>query len=134
MEDSENKNVITDITDLIINEAYNLINWSIIVSKNPDVSSFEELESLGVPGDYFDYDHDTLNNIIDLVRPLLKNVSLLRKIDAQNASDVLRLLGTGKISIDDSLKLMNLLKGKSEIDEIALKNSLISDLKSLVGE
>ena len=55
-----------------------------------------------------------MNRLLDMIEPLQD----IQKIDAQNTAEVLKLLSTGKISIDECLKLMDVLVQKANVDMI----------------
>ena len=53
-----------------------------------------------------------MNRLLDMIEPLQD----IQKLDAQNTAEVLKLLSTGKITIDECLKLMDVLVQKSNIE------------------
>ena len=53
-----------------------------------------------------------MNRLLDMIEPLQD----IQKIDAQNTSEVLKLLSTGKITIGQCLKLMDVLVQKANVE------------------
>ena len=55
-----------------------------------------------------------MTRLLDMIEPLQD----IQKIDAQNTAEVLKLLSTGKITIDECIKLMDILIQKANVDMI----------------
>lgn len=53
-----------------------------------------------------------------VVEDIIKQTSDLKKIEANNASDVIKLISTGKITLKDAAIMMTLLQSKVEIEEL----------------
>lgn len=116
MKNDEKPN-LSDIVDCLVEETYNILKWRIIASKNVIIRDEEEARALGLPPDWFSYDHKELNKIVDMVKPMLKDAQSTRKIEAQTALEVVQLMQKGKISISDAMSLMTLIKTQVEVQE-----------------
>ena len=80
-----------------------------------------ELKELQVDR-YFDPRH--VEAVWEALVPMMQKESDARIIDAQNTSGIIKLLSEGKITIDECLKLMDILvqKGNVEMIDYTIKN------------
>lgn len=65
-----------------------------------------------------------LYKVWDAVVPMIQQVGDHRKIEAQTCADVIKALGKGQVTVDEALKLMQMLRIQSEselLPEIANK-------------
>lgn len=67
----------------------------------------------GKPRDHRIEDKD-LNRVWDAVVPILQQVGDHRKIEASSCADVIKALSAGKVSVDEALKLMTMLRTQAE--------------------
>ncbi len=108
---------LSDIVDELVETTYDILRWRVIASKNRVIEDEDKARELGLPDNWHTYDHTELNKIVDMVKPMLKDAQSTRKIEAQSSFQVIQLLEKGAISIEDAMKLMNLLKSKVEVQE-----------------
>lgn len=66
----------------------------------------------------------------DTLSPVIKRLSESRAVEANSASDIIAMLKSGSIGIQDAKDLMAIMSSKSEMDEIA---NLQKQIDSLVG-
>lgn len=65
-----------------------------------------------------------------VIEDIIKQTSDLKKIEAENASDIIKLIATGKITLKDAAVMMTLLQSKIEIEELP---KLIAQLEDSNG-
>ena len=65
-----------------------------------------------------DVDDTVRNETWSVLKTMLLKIEDRQAIDAQNTSQVLSLLKTGKVTVKEATELMALLNIKSEIDEV----------------
>jgi hypothetical protein len=116
-EEKREKPHLSDIVDELVETTYDLLRWRIIASKNRVIEDEDKARELGLPKGWHMYDHKELNKIVDMVKPMLKDAQSTRKIEAQTSLEVVSLLRKGIISIEDAMKLMNLVKSRVEVEE-----------------
>ena len=69
----------------------------------------------GKPRDHRIEDKD-LNRVWDAVVPILQQAGDYRKIEASSCADVIKALASGKVTVDESLKLMTMLRTQLEAE------------------
>lgn len=124
--------VLSDVVDTLVHNAYNILNWKFISATQQIIG--EETEAKGLPKGYYNFDFVKLEQIVKMVEPLLKDAQATRKVEAQSANEIIRLIGTGKISITEAMKLMALMKVKLEVEEKETKLSLQKQMLSLINQ
>ena len=65
-----------------------------------------------------------------LLKEIISRASDLDTINAKSTSEIITLLGKGKISIDEAIKLMKLLQTKQDIDELPKLIAAMEKLES----
>jgi hypothetical protein len=123
---------LSDIVDELVETTYHLLRWRIIASQNRVIEDEEKARELGLPENYFIFDHTELNKIVDLVKPMLKDAQSTRKIEAQTSLEVIQLLQRGEVSVEDAIKLMNLVKSKVEVEEKETKVKIQKNMYELL--
>ena len=63
--------------------------------------------------------------IWDAVIPMMQQLGDARKLEANNAKDVLKLLGAGKITIIEAERLMSMFHTQMEIEEVPKLTALL---------
>jgi len=131
MEKKDNKQ-LSDIVDNIVDKAYQIIVWKIIAAT--DQTEVQDVWGIaeGLPAGYMNYDHKLLDSILDMVKPLLSSAQQTKKVEAETAKDIVALIKTGKLSIEEAMKLMNLLKSKVEVEEKESKFRLQKNMYDLL--
>lgn len=66
-----------------------------------------------------------------IIEDIIKSTSDLKKIEAANASEVLGLVASGKITMKEGMVMMSLLQSKVEIEELP---KLLDKLEAIEGE
>jgi hypothetical protein len=132
MDEQDRKPNLSDIVDELVETTYHLLRWRIIASQNRVIEDEEKARELGLPENYFIFDHTELNKIVDLVKPMLKDAQSTRKIEAQTSLEVIQLLQRGDVSVEDAIKLMNLVKSKVEVEEKESKVRIQKNLYDLL--
>lgn len=62
------------------------------------------------------FNNDECNWILHQIAPMMKTVQQVKKIQAENVSDVIKQLSKGKMSISEAKELMELVAQKSAMD------------------
>lgn len=132
MAEETRKPNLSDIVDELVETTYHLLRWRIIASQNRVIEDEEKARELGLPENYFIFDHTELNKIVDLVKPMLKDAQSTRKIEAQTSLEVIQLLQRGDVSVEDAIKLMNLVKSKVEVEEKETKVKIQKNMYELL--
>lgn len=117
---------ITDIIDLIVDIAYKIIRWKLIIATagnmmNESKQSLATLNEFNLPYDINTFNYDTLNNIVELIKPMLTSIQQTRKIQAESIRDITQQLKQGKININEAKDLLALIERKNI-------NKLIEDI------
>jgi len=76
--------------------------------------------------------HINLDRLWPVIENILKQTSDIQKIEAKNASDVIKLISDGKITLEDAQKFLLIMKTQVEIDELPKlmeKLSLFEDVQ-----
>lgn len=115
---------IQDITSLLIDRTYKVLEWRIHYAMN-------EMDKL--PKGYLNFNHKALDEIVKLTEPLLKNAQLTKKIDAESTKSILDQLNSGKITTDEAVKLMKVMKSKTEVEEREAKLDIQKKISSIVN-
>jgi len=108
---------IGDIVDVLINKAYQVLEWKFIWVMNPQLNTVEEMTKLGLPENYNILDQKKLDEIIRMVQPMMAATQQTRKITAETLKDITKMLKTGKISISEANILLSFTKEKIEIEQ-----------------
>ncbi len=112
-----------DVVDRLVDHSYQIIEWKMF-------ASLRDIDSL--PDDYVMYDHDELNRILSMVKPLLASAQQTRKIKAETAKDIVSLMKKGKISFTEARELMTAMKMeldlKNEEDKAVIQQKIMSTL------
>lgn len=66
-----------------------------------------------------------------IIEDMIRQTSDLKKIEAENAGEVLKLVSSGKITLKDATVMMSLLHSKVEIDELP---NLLARMESMKSE
>ena len=129
--ENDNKQ-LSDIVDNIVDKAYKIIEWKIIAATEQRVSDDQFNLVSGLPVGYMNFDHEVLNSVLDMVKPLLSSAQQTKKVEAETAKDIVKLIKSGKLSIEDAMKLMNLLKSKVEVEEKESKQRIQDSMYDLL--
>jgi hypothetical protein len=133
MEKKKESKSKSDVADLLVNNAYKILNWRYIDATSQKVpGTIEEVD--GLPEGYQYFDQDELSKIVELVKPMLKDAQTTKKVEAENSQEVLKLISSGKISVNDGIKLMSLLKTKLELEEQEKKAELQEQMLNIINE
>ncbi len=79
--------------------------------------------------DLKDVDIPSYLRVWDVAKVIILNANNLKKIEAKSASDITNALSKGKISADDAVKLMTMLKLKSDVEELPKLLDQLSEIK-----
>jgi len=123
---------LSDIVDKLVANTYQILQWKFIFATNRMLEDEDEAVKAGLPRGYVNFDHTKLEQIVSMVEPLLKDAQATRKIEAQSSKDIIKLIAQGKISLDEAIKLMSLMKIKLEVDEREIKNQLQKEVIKLM--
>ncbi|RLI66173.1 MAG: hypothetical protein DRO88_02585 [Promethearchaeia archaeon] len=123
---------LSDIVDKLVANTYQILQWKFIFATNRMLEDEDEAVKAGLPRGYVNFDHTKLEQIVSMVEPLLKDAQATRKIEAQSSKDIIKLISQGKISLDEAIKLMSLMKIKLEVDEREIKNQLQKEVIKLM--
>jgi len=129
----EESKSVSDIHNKIITNAYNILNWQFISATTQTKPGMTESAD-GLPPNYEHYDHEKLSQIVELVKPLLKDAQTTKKVEAENSQSILNLISSGKIPVNEGIKLMALLKSKLELEEKEKKAELQSEMLNIIKE
>lgn len=70
--------------------------------------------------------------IIDLVEPMIKDYQQTKNIDAKSASEVIKLLGKGKVTPREAIELLTVIGKTIEVEEKEMKKELQKTLLDAV--
>ncbi len=128
--------VLGDITDLLVDKACKILEWRYIEATLPLESMRDEksMVKAGLPGDYYNYDQAKLQQFVDMVRPLIKDSQQTRKLNAQTSADIAKAVRLGKMSIDDALKMMNLVQKKIETEGKEIQQKINNKISDMIDE
>ena len=115
--------MIGDIVNSLIEKAHKIIEWKFL-------ESIGDKDSL--PEGYFNYDHEKLGEFLVLVKPLLATGQQTKKIEAQTSQDIVKLIATGKINIEEAHKLLLMAKTKLDVEEKEAKAILQRKMLSML--
>lgn len=104
-----------DLVDLIVQQAYQIMSWNFIALTEQKIGSMKEAD--GLPEGYHKFDRDKLDEIVELAKPLIKESQIAKKIEVQNAKDVIDMVKKGKVSPAEGIALINLEKAKIEVED-----------------
>ena len=117
---------LNDVVSMLVDRSYQILKWKLKAAmKVPD----EEL-----PEDYYIWDHDALNQVVEMVKPLMGSAQQIRKVEAETSKDIIKLIAKGKISIEEATSLMKLAKEKLSVEEKEMKVSLQNKLMKTLTE
>ena len=96
-----------EITDVLLSGAKSLVEHKV-------------RRALGLPSllDRSYVDPKEYNDVWEALVPMMQSLTIREKINAENSKQILSLLSKGKINITEAKELMNILKVKSEIEEL----------------
>ncbi len=120
------KKHITDILDLLVDTAYQVLEWKITFAMN-----IEEINE-DIPMGYLNFDHKRLDEIVDIIKPLLQKAQQVRELEAKNSQDILKMLGSGKISANEARGLLSLMKEKLIVEEQETKTKIAKQIAGIV--
>jgi hypothetical protein len=109
---------ISDIVNFLVTNTYHILRWRLIEAKaNPsDYYTSDSMKKIGLPKNYKHYDQDELQKIVDLTTPLIESAQHTKKITAETVADIMKLMKTGKITIDEAYKLIRLLDTQMNVE------------------
>ena len=114
---------LNDVVDLLVDKAYQFWEWKLIAAQQETACLDEEPD--GIPKGYFKgFDHAEMDRVISIVTPLLASAQQTRKVEAQTSKDIVKLVASGKVSIDEATKLMTLIKVRLDVEEKEFKKDL----------
>ncbi len=115
---------ISDVLECVIDKAYEIIQWKIIAATDQRNAEdpFELVE--GLPKGYMGFDHEILDSILSMVKPLLSTAQQTQKVKAETAKDIVKLIKEGKVTIHEAMSLMELVKMKTEIENKEIDNKI----------
>lgn len=120
------KKNLNDIVDKLVDQTYHILDWKIIAATNV-LAGMDEVPD-GLPEDYFNYDLGKLDEVVEIVRPLLKAAQQTRKVEAETSKDVIKLISQGKITMTEAVDLMSLVKLRTSVEEQELTLQMKKDL------
>lgn len=121
---------LSDIVDKLIENTYNILNWKYLSATR--YSADDEYPE-GLPEEYDMYDQDELDKIVKLVEPLLRTAQQTRKFEAETSKDIVKLISSGKVSLDEAIKLMDVVRAKVEVQVAEDKRAMTKKLTKLMG-
>jgi hypothetical protein len=102
------KRELYEVTEMLVDLAYKIIEYR---GKLAFGVTSEDL-----PENYVNFNIVSQNYIMDLVKPLLGTAQQTKKIQAETVKDVIKQLGSGKVSLDEAKKLIELITAKAEAE------------------
>jgi len=111
------KKTINQIVDKLINAADKAVEFKI---KRAFGGGLED-EEVG-------YDMDALNELIGFIRPHIQDSQQAKVLGVKSSSDIIKLLTSGKISTDEAMEMLKLIKSQIQVEEQELKLSLQKSL------
>jgi hypothetical protein len=123
----------SDINNKILTNAYNILHWQFLSATTQTKPGITK-NVKGLPPDYEYYDHEKLSQIVELVKPLLKDAQTTKKVEAENSQSIINLISSGKIPVNEGIKLMALLKSKLELEEKEKKAELQAEMLNIIKE
>lgn len=70
-------------------------------------------------------DPAAVDDVWKLLGPIIQAANDVQVINAKNTADILKLLGSGKLSISEASQLMMILKTQTEIEEVKELRALV---------
>lgn len=122
---------LSDYVRDLVEQAVQIQRWRYIAATSPGRDVGETIE--GLPANYYNFDHDVLQEIIEAVKPLLKSNQEIRKIEAETSKDIIKMLSCGKVTISDAEKLFSLLEQRLRVEERERTNKLQNEILELLG-
>ena len=124
---------LNDVVDMLVDNAYHFWRWKLIAAQQ-QTRSFDK-EPKGIPkGYYTGYDHEEMDRVIAIITPLLAAAQQTRTVEAQTSKDIVKLVSSGKISIDEATKLMTLTKIRLDVEEKELKKDLQAEMLKVFND
>ena len=123
---------LADVVDKLVENAYKILNWKYIAATAGTEVGLEK-QPKGLPEGYENYDHIKLEAILRMAEPLLKDAQATRKLEAQSSNEIIKLIGKGKVSLADAIKLMSLMKIKLEVEEQEAKKKLQDKMFEIIN-
>jgi len=75
------------------------------------------------------WEREAINTLYPTLHNIMVNTADLKKISAESTKDITGALCRGKISVDEALKLMSVLKVKSDIEDLPDMLAKLTELK-----
>jgi hypothetical protein len=119
------KKAVNDITEMVITTAWEILKYRSLLA----LGKHHEL-----PEDYHLFDHKEEDNILRLVQPLLSTSQLTKKIGAETSHDIIKLIGKGKVSINEAKDLMALTGARIEVEEKELKLKMHKKMAAMLED
>jgi hypothetical protein len=132
---TKKKKNLNDIVDKLVDKAYDILEWQIIEATSVMIGiETEDDVPDGLPKGYMNFNHKKLQEIVDMIKPLFKANQQTRKIEAKTSNDIVQLVVKGKISLEEAVNLMTLVKLKNETEEKEISLKIRKELmESLSG-
>lgn len=126
------RKTLSNVVDRLVENAYNILNWKYI-SATEQMPGMDKVAK-GLPKGYMNFDHAKLEQILRMAEPLLKDAQATRRVEAQSSNEIIKLIGRGKVSLDEAIKLMSLMKIKLEVEEKEAKKMIQDKMLELIKD
>jgi hypothetical protein len=114
---------INDIVDDLVDTVGTILKYRSMVAMGIKLDA----EETGYPN----WDKKHQNELVDLVKPLIKNAQQSRIIEAECSKDVIKLLTKGKIATKEAMGLLALMDTKNRVEEGELKIQMQKDIMGM---
>jgi len=118
----DDKKTMNDVLDHLISTSAKILDYRCGLAMGEDPPDGSEL-----------YNKEEQLRILDLIKPILRQTKQTQQLEARSAQDVIDLLKSGKITIEDAHLLMGLIKLKVDMEESEIKSELQRRLLDLMG-
>ncbi len=114
---------LSNVIDKIVESAFRVVEYKSAIAFN-EVDDLDEGYTL--------YNNDAMDYIVNLAKPLLTTAGQTKKIEAQSAAGVLKMLASGKLSPTEASAMMMMLKNKVELEDKEMQAQMQEKLMKMV--
>lgn len=116
---------LSDIVEFIVDHSFRIIQWRLLAAMNLN----DEL-----PDDYFKYDQDKLSEILEMAKPMISAAQQSKKIEAETSKSIVGAVASGKLTIDEAIKMMAMTKIKLEVEDKEMTSAMKKKMLGLLNE
>lgn len=114
------KTTINDILDELLETAHKILKYQVGIAFGQEPPEGHEL-----------YNSKQQHALLDMIKPMLNQAEQTKALNVKSSAEVVKMLKQGKVSVDEAMKLLQLIDKQVQVEGAELKLGLKRDAAKL---